>query len=285
MLEKSRDSAFPSSTSHMVSVVIPTFRARTTIANCLNSTLAACPPDSEIIVVDSLSDDGTAELAKGIATVISAPSSMTRARCIGTLAATGTYILHLDADQTLARDSINRCLATGKDAVVLGEESLGTGVVARINRLDKRLSQEKWAENLASKGGPLVPRFYRRACYLKALQRLPAPIIDQKPSQPHEDALLFRLSGIAPRSVGFVEHAIFHYEVPSVRRYIAKWYERGRTAGNGKNREVDWIIRTQGGRGGGIAIGIGSLPARALRGLPFYFGYGLAHHSGGGESV
>ncbi len=266
----------PRARAPLISVVIPTYEARRTIVGCLESVLGSTTSKPEIIVVDSESTDGTSRLAAPYARVIELKSSITRARLEGVKVARGEFVLNLDADQILSPGVLDQCLSSGCDAAVLEEVALGRGLIARINRLDKRAAQRDWSSNLADTGGPVVPRFYRRSLLLHALLGLPPSIIDLSPSPPHEDALVFRLMRPSLQKIGFVPEAIAHNEEESISRYVRKWIERGKAASRARGTAVDWIVRTQGRRAGGGRVSLLTFPARALRGVPFLLGYYLA---------
>ena len=82
-----------------VSVMVPTRNAEGSIRPCLESVTGQSYRSIELIVVDSYSSDRTGAIAKEYGRLISLDSGMTRARIEGAKAATGSYILNLDADQ------------------------------------------------------------------------------------------------------------------------------------------------------------------------------------------
>jgi glycosyltransferase involved in cell wall biosynthesis len=88
-----------------VSVVVPCFDARPWIEATLESVLVQAPVDIEIIVVDDGSTDGSAELVEArfpmVRLIRADHSGPSRARNLGTRAATGAFIQYLDADDLL----------------------------------------------------------------------------------------------------------------------------------------------------------------------------------------
>lgn len=113
-----------------VSVVVPAYNEEKLIAASLRSiraALAAFAPlgwDSELIVCDNNSTDGTAELARreGATVVFEAVNQIGRARNTGAAAATGDWLIFVDADSRPSPELFaevveairsGRCLAGG----------------------------------------------------------------------------------------------------------------------------------------------------------------------------
>ena len=188
-------------------------------------------PDVEVIVVDSLSNDNTAALSRGIAdTVIELRCSATRARLIGAEKARGTLVLNLDADQELVPGVLERAVNLGLPAVAFGELSEGRGIVARANRLQNRVTGLEWRRQINPIGGSIVPRLYQRSLLLRGLRAIPPTIMDLTPMPYAEDSLLFAGTGLSEDRVGFVGSAIIHHELDSVWAYWKKWVRNGQIA-------------------------------------------------------
>src|SRR5687767_7226285 len=92
-----------------VSVVIPTRDSVAHLRRCLAGLTDDQNASFEIIVVDQESDDGTREVAlEGGATLVDAPrpevygATTGHSRNLGAAAARGEFLLHFDADMTLA---------------------------------------------------------------------------------------------------------------------------------------------------------------------------------------
>lgn len=99
-----------------LSIIVISRNEERTIAACIGSLLEqAADLQTEIILVDSASTDGTVEIAgKYPVTIVSidpaADLSPSAGRYLGTLHATGTYILFLDGDMVLMRDWVRQAL-------------------------------------------------------------------------------------------------------------------------------------------------------------------------------
>ena len=104
-----------------ISAVIPTFMEEHYIATLL-SQLAKIEPPIEIVVVDSLSQDKTAEIAKRFTEKVYQikERGIARARNYGANHASETLIVFLDADVKLPTNFAEKLHETFKDAKVVG---------------------------------------------------------------------------------------------------------------------------------------------------------------------
>jgi glycosyltransferase involved in cell wall biosynthesis len=105
----------PDPTSPSVTVVIAAYNAEKFIRPTIESVLAQCVRDVELIVVDDGSTDGTAEILRTFPdrrlTVIRQENrGVSAARNTGLAAAHAPYIFFLDADDILLRDSLRRMI-------------------------------------------------------------------------------------------------------------------------------------------------------------------------------
>lgn len=111
-----------SETAGRVSVVIPYFNMQTYVVDAIDSVLANEHPDIEIIVVDDGSTDAAAgarlqelenhPVYRHYLRVVRKPNGgLASARNAGGAAATGEYLLFLDADDCIAPTFISRCLS------------------------------------------------------------------------------------------------------------------------------------------------------------------------------
>jgi glycosyltransferase involved in cell wall biosynthesis len=131
-----------------VSVIIPTRDSASDLPACLSSVQAQAGVGVELIVVDQASADGTSDVAASHgATVITTPRSEvytppTRSRNLGASHARGEYLLHLDADMTLARNTLASAVASCRDhgyvALTLEEIDVPMGFWAACKSLERR---------------------------------------------------------------------------------------------------------------------------------------------------
>src|SRR5688572_32856810 len=95
----------------LVSILIPAYNAERWIGATIRSALAQTWPDTEIIVIDDGSRDGTLAIARGFQSrsvkVVTQPNTgAAGARNAALELAQGAYIQWLDADDLLAPDKI-----------------------------------------------------------------------------------------------------------------------------------------------------------------------------------
>lgn len=137
-----------------VSVVVPAFNEERLLAGSLAAIREAMQvfPDAELIVCDNNSTDRTAELARaGGATVVFEPvNQIGRARNTGAAAATGEWLIFVDADsypsKELFKDTreaiASGCLAGGATVTVDTQDRLVRFWLAAWNFLSRRA---RWA--------------------------------------------------------------------------------------------------------------------------------------------
>ncbi len=143
-------------------MIIPTFNSANSIDSCLRSVRSQTYRDIEIIVVDGLSSDGTAEHASKYAdAILRSQAGRSRARNLGARISKGEYLFFVDSDTELERDVIKECvevsLTNACDAVVVNELAVGIGYWSRCMALEKRLYlQNSLVES---------PTFFSRKCF------------------------------------------------------------------------------------------------------------------------
>jgi glycosyltransferase involved in cell wall biosynthesis len=98
-----------------VSVIIPCFNARQTIAETVQSALCQTFRDFEILVIDDGSTDESADVIRGFGNAVRAEFGPNRgasaARNRGTALARGAFIQYLDSDDLLTPNALERRLA------------------------------------------------------------------------------------------------------------------------------------------------------------------------------
>jgi hypothetical protein len=262
-------------TEPQISVVIPTRNAAAVIADCLRSVRAQVGVTLEILLVDSLSSDGTAQMGRELAdAVIDLDCSMTRGRLIGAERATSKYVLNLDADQRLVPGALGRALELGKPIVAFGELALGRGIVAMAGRLEGRVRARTWVRQISGWSGSIIPRLYPRERLVSALRSLPPTILDCKPSPFSEDSLIFGIVGANREEVGFVPGGILHDVSIGLGEYWRKWAKYGKTAQVYRGTKYASMVRRRAeARLKGSSWSAATLPALLLRAPAFIAGY------------
>ena len=151
----------------LVSVVVPTLNSEKMIRNCLESVRRQTYPHVELIVVDGLSKDRTAEIAREYTPhvhVFGPDQSKERVfggpyqRNYGAGQARGDFVYWIDSDMelppTVIASCVRECTEKSLDALNVYEESFGVGFWAQC----------KWLERACYVGEPLLagPRFVRK---------------------------------------------------------------------------------------------------------------------------
>lgn len=111
----------------LISIVIPTYNAEKTLAECLESIKNQTYRCIEVIIVDKFSKDRTVEIAKSYGVrVISTWANKPEARNIGILNSRGDYVLLLDSDMVmedrLVEEAVGKFQKEGCDAIFIDEE-------------------------------------------------------------------------------------------------------------------------------------------------------------------
>lgn len=143
-----------------ISAIIPTKDEENNIERLLKSLKNQTFKHFEIIVVDNHSKDQTTKIAKKFTKkVYTFGPERSSQRNWGLKYAQGKYVLFLDADMELEPDVVRQCLqkiAQNQNvaAVVINEISQGTGFLARVKNLEKKLyTNQELIE---------APRFFRK---------------------------------------------------------------------------------------------------------------------------
>jgi glycosyltransferase involved in cell wall biosynthesis len=93
-----------------VSIIIPTYNSAATLARCLESIRGQSHPSIEVIIVDSMSNDATVEIAADFgAKAIQKESTPALARNLGVVNSTGKYVFFIDSDQVLSKSVVEEC--------------------------------------------------------------------------------------------------------------------------------------------------------------------------------
>lgn len=214
----------------LVSVVIPTFNCKEMVRDALESVKVQTYSPLEIIVVDSFSTDGTAELARDYATVYSFGKDPSQKNVFGApfqrnhgvSKANGEYIYWFDSDMRMKPDTVQRCVdtieRTGADAVIVPEESYGEGFWAKCRRL------EKACYNRNPRSLTDAARFLRKSVW-DALGGLDATLGGND-----DYDLQLRLNDAGYKTVK-LDDSIRHYEGHlNLRKHLRKKFVYGKTA-------------------------------------------------------
>lgn len=108
--------------SNKVSIIIPAYNVEKYLAECLDSAIGQSHQDKEIIIINDGSTDGTAEIISKyqekhheIIAITTENRGQSSARNTGIEKATGEYIIFLDSDDWLEKETIESCLNALKE--------------------------------------------------------------------------------------------------------------------------------------------------------------------------
>jgi len=160
----------------LVSIIIPCYNAERFLAETLQSAFAQNYPNTEVIIVDDGSIDGTPDLIRAYADRVRAEFGPNRgasaARNRGTALARGEFIQYLDADDLLTPDAVTRRVAalqkTGYDVAYSDWEKLfetEPGVFAVVEKFTRRIEDVHPVPQIALLGNfwaPPAALTYRR---------------------------------------------------------------------------------------------------------------------------
>jgi uncharacterized protein (DUF362 family)/glycosyltransferase involved in cell wall biosynthesis len=126
----------------LVSVIVPTYNSASTLNQCLRSIQEQTYENIELIVVDNLSRDATAQIAKQYnAKFLSKRALRSEARNLGADIASGQLLLFVDADMDLTPQLIQECVQVvervGFDALMIPEIRIGEGFWAKCRALER----------------------------------------------------------------------------------------------------------------------------------------------------
>jgi len=153
----------------LVSIIMPTRNASSTLRSCLESIWSQSYQNIEIIVVDNYSADETLNIsekyrAKLIAAGPPPPhNSFFTApvqRRVGANHAKGAFLFFVDADMILSRGLLEECVREceqGADAIAISEISFGTGFWAKCKEIERACYMNDSKIE--------APRFMRRSAY------------------------------------------------------------------------------------------------------------------------
>lgn len=123
-----------------VSVIIPAFNAAESVRNAVDGLLKQDYQDLEVILVDDGSTDGTGQVCDVLAAmhgnvhvIHKSNGGVSSARNVGLQAASGEYVMFLDADDVLKPDTLMKMTDTDADLVMGGFEKVSDGRVTEVN--------------------------------------------------------------------------------------------------------------------------------------------------------
>ena len=218
-------------TGNLVSIIIPTLNEERSLPTALDSISSQTLRDYEVIVVDSGSVDRTGRLAHDFgAVMIDYPGKPMGARYEGLKHSRGSFIFHMDADQVLRPDTLERAMAAIKDRdmLVLEEVSYRPQGFLQRSIARQRLALHQNVHGEDGIGPNLYPRFFRRGLLVEAYSSIPDSVLSKVFT--YDDAFLFRKTHALSKKIGVLENAIMHIEEENWIAFMKHAYRTGRSA-------------------------------------------------------
>lgn len=220
-------------TSPKVTVTIPTFNSASSLAICLKALRAQSYRNIDVSVIDSYSVDDTVSIAKqyGVKNIYFYKGGLLGSRLLGIRKAKGSYVLLLDSDQILTKQSIAKCVKLcerrGRDMVALEEDVFAcTNWLQWLFTMDRKVINA--VNNLDPETGVILPRFFRKSILLKAAYAIPHDIVDSVGGPDH--AILYFESWKLSKKVAVANNAVRHMETRSLAELMKKCYRWGYTS-------------------------------------------------------
>jgi glycosyltransferase involved in cell wall biosynthesis len=215
----------------LVSVVIPTRNSSKTIEECLSTIEKQSYQNIETIIIDSKSTDDTTEIAtaKGCK-VISTDWKLLGARYLGCKAAVGDYILMLDSDHVLVRDTVERSvrLFEAYDMLCLEEVSYQSRtLIEKLFAADRRLVFSEIQMQLDPVYGTLLARFFKRDLLNQALEAIPKSLLPFVVAMDHE--IIYYEAWKLSIKVGVLPMGVYHNETATLLELWRKNFRYGRS--------------------------------------------------------
>ena len=181
------------SNNPLVSVSIPTYNSGKFLKLCLDALLKQSYKNIEINIIDGGSTDNTLSVAKkyGIK-ILKDYDSLLSARIKGVIGSKGKYVLLLDSDQIIDKDTISRaikCLIENKlNMLILGEGVYSDKtVIEKLFKLDKKFVHA--IKDINPYTSVLLPRFFDRSFLLKVFKNIDKVAI--KKARPQDHAIIY----------------------------------------------------------------------------------------------
>jgi glycosyltransferase involved in cell wall biosynthesis len=214
-----------------VSVVIPTRNSAKTLEQTISSVKRQSFANTEIVISDSKSNDGTLKIAERMdCKIVSTDWKLLGARYQGFKVSTGEYILMLDSDQILEDKAIDRSVRLFEKFDMLCLEEMSYRPKTMIEKMfeaDRKLIQQEADLQLDPVFGAMLPRFFRRSLLIKAYEAIPKSHFPVIIAQDH--AILYYEAWKLSKRITIVPHAVWHNEPSSFRDLWKKNFRYGRS--------------------------------------------------------
>lgn len=268
----------------LVSINIPTYNSEKTLTETLKAIKNQNYKNIEIIIIDSYSKDETVKIAKKFGSkIVYYNGTLLGARAAGVKSSKGKFILLIDSDQIINKNTIGNALDKMKyyDMVWLYERSYNPKkMLEKWYDSDRMLTQDYAQDFIEPVGGTILPRFYKRQLLEKVFEHIPVKILPLCVA--HDHAIIYyeakkisdKVAGIGTKE----NPAIWHREPWSWSNLFKKTYRYGVTTRKlVENKVYPDLLRSKNkGRKiklGNLKISIESNMLRIARAIPYLYGY------------
>ncbi len=266
----------------LVTISIPTLNSSNFLDLSFKAIRNQAYKNIEINVVDGGSRDNTLEIAKKYKAdlILENRGSLMSARYDGVMNAKGKYILLLDSDQILEKNTLERCVnfieKNNLDMLILEETVLSKKtILEKLFYLDKKLVHS--VKDFDPHTSVLLPRFYRRSFLQRVFAGIPKKIIDYATPQDH--AILYLESWKKSKKIGMIDKSLKHIEPSNFSELWKKFYRWGyySTKTNSLIYDMYFKKRTERFRKGMfkknlMKESLGSILLLILKGVPYKIG-------------
>lgn len=213
----------------LISILIPTLNEEITLPLTLERIKNQTYKKIETIVIDSHSKDRTTEIAKNFGTIVlKYEGKPLGARRLGLQYCKGEYILLLDADQLLEKDTLERAIKeiNSYDMLILGEHSYNPTTFTQ-----RQISKERYYlnnENIMMDpiNGGLRPRFFKKEFLTNVYDQIPKELYEIIFA--HDDSIIYYEAYKISKKVNILPSALYHTEEKNLFDFIVHNYKFGK---------------------------------------------------------
>lgn len=266
----------------LITVSIPTLNSSKTLEKCLGAVFEQTYKNIEVNIVDRNSGDNTLAIAKtfGIKNVTNYRYSLLGARSEGLRMAKGKYILLLDSDQVLMKNTLERAvfmIENGNLDMLALEESAyyKRTLIEKILDLDKKLIHQ--VKDLKPTTGVILARFYRTDVLKRAFARIPKDLLLTLGGQDH--AIIYYEAYQVSDSVKVLPKSLKHIEPNSLIRIVKKSFRWGLTSVDSHFGKYNLLIKSKERVRKGLfskglfVASLASILVMGIKWLPYKLGY------------
>lgn len=217
----------------LVTITIPTYNSAKFINFCLSALKNQSYKNIEINIIDGFSKDETIEIAEKfpVKEINKIKGSLLQARYEGVKLAKGKYVLLLDSDQILSKDTIERAVEKMEkedwDMVVLEEDVYHPNTfVEKLFQMDRRLINK--VNNLNPFTGVIMPRFFKRDLLRQSYANIEPEFFSNTGGPDH--AIVYYEAWLISKKVGVLTDAVKHMEPSTLKELMKRFYRWGYTS-------------------------------------------------------